>query len=112
MNQFHHSLKDTALPISKLRLLFVSEGYPPLSQGGYEQLCQEVNLHLMDRGHQTHVLTSIGTGPSEPGITRDLLLEVDEHRGSTLRQFWQNRLEREAQDIKIVNETIARFRPD
>ncbi|MSP11791.1 MAG: glycosyltransferase family 1 protein [Chloroflexi bacterium] len=112
MNQFHHSLKDTTLPISKLRLLFISEGYPPTSQGGYEQLCQEVNHNLMDRGHQTHVLTGTDTGPSEPHITRDLFLEVDERRGSTLRQFWQNRLEREEHNIHLVNKTIARFQPD
>lgn len=41
-----------------MRLLFLSNFYPPISRGGYEQWCHEVVDGLRDRGHQVIVLTS------------------------------------------------------
>lgn len=41
-----------------MRLLFLSNFYPPLAIGGYEQWCEEVATALYQRGHQVHILTS------------------------------------------------------
>jgi len=66
-----------------MRMLFVSNFYPPHHLGGYEMLCQEVASHLIARGHQVNVLTSTyglnGYQQNEPGIYRRLRLESDIH---------------------------------
>jgi glycosyltransferase involved in cell wall biosynthesis len=41
-----------------MRILFLSNLYPPNQVGGYEQLCFEVASGLAARGHQVQVLTS------------------------------------------------------
>lgn len=41
-----------------MRILFLSNLYPPHELGGYGQLCQEVATALSDRGHSIHILTS------------------------------------------------------
>jgi hypothetical protein len=71
-----------------MRILFISTFYPPHIVGGWEQLVQEINERLQDRGHITHVLTSqhgVGHPLQEPG--------VDRFRGSFLwrpasNQYW------------------------
>ncbi len=63
-----------------MKLLFVTNLYPPHHLGGYEQLCHEVTARLQARGHTLHVLTSTFGAQhqqSEPGIDRRLLLESD-----------------------------------
>ena len=41
-----------------MRLLFLSNFYPPHQLGGYEELCAEVAQGLRARGHTVAVLTS------------------------------------------------------
>ncbi|TMC57253.1 MAG: glycosyl transferase family 1, partial [Chloroflexi bacterium] len=41
-----------------MRLLFLSNFYPPHHFGGYEELCAEVAEGLRARGHTVAVLTS------------------------------------------------------
>ena len=41
-----------------MRILFLSNLYPPNTVGGYERLCFEVAAGLVNRGHQVMVLTS------------------------------------------------------
>lgn len=41
-----------------MRLLFLSNFYPPYAIGGYEQRCQDTAISLVKRGHSVHVLTS------------------------------------------------------
>lgn len=41
-----------------MRILFISNYYPPYEVGGYEQLCRDVAGQLAQRGHQVEVLTS------------------------------------------------------
>ena len=63
-----------------MKLLFVSNLYPPHHLGGYEQLCYEVATRLSARGHDVQVLTStfgVRNETAEPGIYRRLLLESD-----------------------------------
>lgn len=85
-----------------MRILVISNYYPPIELGGWEQLTCNVTNQLERRGHQIKVLTSnyrkeeiLGT---EPGIYRRLHLEsydpVSYHPKSTLlyhRQEDENR---------------------
>ena len=41
-----------------MRILFLTNFYPPYEVGGYEQLCRDVAVRLADRGHSYAVLTS------------------------------------------------------
>lgn len=41
-----------------MRILFLTNYYPPYEVGGYEQLCRDVAERLAQRGHETAVLTS------------------------------------------------------
>jgi len=66
-----------------VRLLFLTNLFPPYDLGGYEQWCQEVAFLLRERGHQVFVLTSRfgldGTGRPEPDVSRSLYLQADIH---------------------------------
>ena len=41
-----------------MRILVISDRYPPLFEGGYEIICREVNQILERRGHKIRVLTT------------------------------------------------------
>jgi glycosyltransferase involved in cell wall biosynthesis len=63
-----------------MNVLFVSNYYPPRTNGGYEQWCQEVAHALAARGHRVCVLTSTGgRGGLGVGEHRDHV-EVEVHR--------------------------------
>ena len=85
-----------------IRILFVSNLYPPHELGGWEQNCQEIVARLRARGHDCHVLTSrYGVGrrpPAEDGISRTLHLQanVEYYRplDYMLRRRWRSRANR------------------
>jgi len=64
-----------------MKLLFLTNVYPPCGIGGYEQRCQEVAIGLARRGHRVEVLTSRNSvcgsesSSGETGVTRALHLE-------------------------------------
>lgn len=65
-----------------MRLLFLSNFYPPHDLGGMEQLCQDVAIRLQQRGHNVYVLTSMYKGDSQGSdtsnhISRTLYLQSD-----------------------------------
>jgi glycosyltransferase involved in cell wall biosynthesis len=63
-----------------VKILFLTNYYPPYHIGGYEELCAEVCLCLRARGHIVEVVTSRrGRGECLPGkgIYRDLFTEID-----------------------------------
>ncbi len=63
-----------------MKLLFVSNLYPPYHLGGYELLCHDIATRLTARGHAITVLTStfgVNQETSEPGVHRRLWLESD-----------------------------------
>ncbi len=65
-----------------MKLLFVTNFYPPHHLGGYELLCHEVAQQLEQRGHRVAVLASsfqATPDEQEPGIRRTLRLESDIH---------------------------------
>src|SRR5206468_3405450 len=73
-------LPGVSTGMSVMRLLVVSNLYPPNIIGGYERLCFDVVSGLVQRGHQVMVLTStFGSKTAEfPGqiVERSLKLLV------------------------------------
>jgi len=74
-------VKRGASAASSMRLLFLTNFYPPLDRGGWEQWCQEVASALCLRGHEVSVLTSDYLAKTirgaEANIDRSLSLESD-----------------------------------
>jgi glycogen synthase len=64
-----------------VKILFVSNLYPPNQVGGYERLCHQVAQALASRGHSVHVLTSDFGGReqvyADMTVTRSLKLLAD-----------------------------------
>lgn len=101
-----------------MRVLFLTNLYPPFEGGGYGQLCQEVAEGLKQRGHSIAIVTStFGIDFSkdrepEENVYRILNTEVD------LRPFWgsftlffgqRRRLQETLDRFQTVLET---FQPD
>lgn len=98
-----------------MRILFVSNFYPPHDLGGWEQNCQEIVQQLQAREHDCHVLTSrhglTGQSPVEPGITRSLYLQADIHYYKPL-DFFQHRHGQERANERALRDTLDAFQPD
>ena len=64
-----------------MKLLFITNAYPPYTLGGYDQICEGVRSRLEREGHTIHVLTSnhrVSEGPpQEQRVTRTLRLMAD-----------------------------------
>jgi glycogen(starch) synthase len=96
-----------------MRMLFVSNLYPPHHLGGYELLCHEVATHLTARGHEVAILTSdFGVkGPTpEPGVYRQLKLASDiyYYRPQQVLRYWADgRANRQA-----IRKALAETAPD
>lgn len=98
-----------------MRILFISAFYPPYVIGGWEQLVEDINRRLQERGHQTLVLTSdygVQAGSVSPnGVKRLLTLESDLVNYRPLQYFTSHeRLLR--RNLQAVQETIQSFQPD
>jgi len=100
-----------------MRILCLSNFYPPASRGGYEQWCQEVTEQLRNRGHQLAVLTSSfrkdelqGTEPA--WIHRDLHLEMELRTLSNGVRFFTHRKSREQENLATLKKLVERFAPD
>lgn len=70
--------------ISNLKLLFVSNLYPPESWGGYEEVCLDVATSLVRKGHQVVVLCN---GRGETGVDRGVIVR----RALTTGISWDTR---------------------
>jgi glycogen synthase len=98
-----------------MRLLFLSNLYPPYEIGGYEQWCQEVALRLRRRGHTVHVLTSRhgvnGTPLSEQDVTRTLYLQADINHYKPL-DFFLKRARQEQFNRQELRRVLDQIQPD
>ncbi len=101
-----------------MRLLFVSNYYPPYEIGGYEQLCRDVAESLRGRGHDLLVLTSdYGThrahGVSEKGVCRGLRLHIAYKARTPIPvQFVWRRPYVARHDLRLFRRCSAEFRPN
>ena len=99
-----------------MRILFLSNFYPPASRGGYEQWCQEVADGLRSKGHAVEVLTSdhgkSGLQTSDPAwVHRSLHLEMELASLRNAFQFFTHRKKREQENLTHVAEFIEQFKP-
>ncbi len=99
-----------------MRILFISNFYPPYAIGGYEQWCQEVADSLIDRGHDVHVLTSrYGINPneheSEGNITRRLHLQADLNYYN-VKDFFLKNPRQERENGNELRKVIDQVDPD
>ncbi len=99
-----------------MRILFLSNFYPPFEIGGYEQWCHEVALGLRARGHAVSVLTGrhglpASGPPDEPGVRRELHLQSDLNYYSP-SDFFFKRARREAENRAAVDRAIDEIQPD
>ncbi|MBK8047643.1 MAG: glycosyltransferase family 4 protein [Anaerolineales bacterium] len=101
-----------------MRILFVSNVFPPFARGGYEQWCDEVATALVARGHELVVLTS--TPPAQSPIVDDrpfeirrrLHQQVEGGLGNTVVRILRDRARLEAQDLQTIDEIKDSFQPD
>lgn len=100
-----------------MRLLFLSNLYPPHGQGGLEEWCQETATHLRDRGHEVIVLTSRHVSDDEETtdpswIRRELHLEMEFVSLRNGIQFFTHRRQHERENLATLRSYVNRFRPD
>jgi glycogen synthase len=98
-----------------MRLLFITNLYPPYDIGGYEQWCHEVAVRLASNGHDVRILTSThrtnGSVGNERFVERKLRLQAHVHHYAPLRFFWW-RPSQERSDKDTLRDTIDRIDPD
>lgn len=102
-----------------MRILFVSNYYPPFTRGGYEQWCQEVGTELAKRGHQVSVLTTQAPENTAPSTEDDipvyrlLHLEVEGGLAQTVRRLlFKERQKLEAENLHHIQKLMAQIQPD
>lgn len=97
-----------------LKILFISNFYPPVRAWGYTQWCGEVSQRLPDRGHEILILTSRADAAQvEPqaNVLRLLFLENDLNYYSP-RHFFLHYTRQEQANQRIVAATIREWNPD
>jgi glycosyltransferase involved in cell wall biosynthesis len=100
-----------------MRLLFLSNFYPPCGSGGYEQWCQEVAEQLRADGHEVVVLTSQHqrerAEATEPNWVRRVLhLEMEFASLRNGLQFFMARQAHEQANLTCLEQSIAEIQPD
>lgn len=90
-----------------LRILVISNYYPPDMVGGYEKACADTVDFLRGQGHCVQVLSREWTPEvQEEGVLRQLLT-IDYHRPSYTQKWHVER-----QNYQITALAIQRFQPD
>lgn len=99
-----------------MKLLFLTNFYPPAALGGYELWCQEVAESLKRRGHAVQVLTSRHDREfildNRPGVWRELHLEMTLTALRNSVDFFWGRARRETENQATLRRLMADFAPD
>jgi len=96
-----------------MKILFISNFYPPHKIGGYELLCQQVVEAFIRRGHAAQVLTStLGIEQPEIGgiVNRCLTLESDLDHYQLKRAL--NYPAAKKRNVENLRSQVSSFRPD
>ena len=96
-----------------MRILFVSNYFPPHYVGGYELHAGQVAQWMAEHGHQMRVLTGDYRKPDDDTPEID---DVDVRRDLTLR-YWTDVTDlgywrRERRDVALFRHHLREFRPD
>jgi glycogen(starch) synthase len=97
-----------------MRILVVSNLYPPHHLGGYELGCEEVVEELKARGHEVRVLTSdygIGRAATDGEVYRWLEIDSGREPPSFARRALAV-LRKEARNQRAFKRIVREFRPD
>lgn len=97
-----------------MKILVLTNLFPPHHIGGYELICQTVVDLLRTRGHEVHVLTSIHRNPQVPdspeeGVER--VLRLNGLYGHPWRRIWPLRKVEQA-NHRTLRSALDRFRTD
>lgn len=99
-----------------MRILFLTNFYPPHEIGGQERSCMQVVEGLKARGHEALVLTSThgvnGPDARAGDVLRSLYLEMDLTPWRHSIQFFTRRKARERHNLEILKSLVAEYRPD
>ncbi|MGH2535872.1 MAG: glycosyltransferase family 4 protein [Candidatus Promineifilaceae bacterium] len=99
-----------------MRILFLTNFYPPFELGGQGQSCEQVVAGLRARGHETLVLTSMHGSDNVPaeadGVRRSLYLEMDMTPWRHSRIFFTERKQRQRRSRERLAQALAEFQPD
>ena len=100
-----------------MRLLNLTNFYPPHARGGYEAWCEEVTNGLRARGHTVSVLTSrfrcaSDVGPDPSWVHRDLHLEMDLAPLRNVVRFFTLRQEHERANLDRLSAWVDALDPD
>src|SRR5437762_996373 len=101
-----------------MRILFISNLYPPYAIGGYEQACFDVTAGLRARGHEVHVLTSAfqrpANAPCEAGVYRRLKLQSNWDLPLPAKTPWTapNPIALSWHNVRTARQELARIRPE
>jgi glycosyltransferase involved in cell wall biosynthesis len=98
-----------------MRLLVLSNFFPPHSLGGMEMTCQEVVDGLHRRGHTLRVLTSrhgVRGEEIQPMVARRMHLEMPFIPRRNSLDFFTRRRKYEEENRRILAEEIQAFDPD
>ncbi|MHB1710026.1 MAG: glycosyltransferase family 4 protein [Acidimicrobiales bacterium] len=100
-----------------MRVLVLTNMYPPHAYGGYEQSCRDVVEYWRSAGHQVLVLTGRITVPGvaviheDPNqVRRELWLNWEDHE--IVNPHLHQRLTRELTNRRSLDRAVQEFRPD
>lgn len=100
-----------------MRLIFITNFYPPAARGGYELWCQEVAEHLGGAGHEVVVLTSRSASPGEASasgvrVARELYLEMEIGSPRNVGVFFFDRERRTQANLATADRWLHDVEPD
>lgn len=100
-----------------MRILTISNLYPPHALGGYEKSCADVMQRFGEAGHEIRVLTTETTfpdvpadGPDQHDVRRVLRWYWRDHRIVKPNRWRARRID--AHNLAQLDSTIDEFRPD
>jgi len=100
-----------------MRILVLTNLYPPFVVGGYERLCFEVSSALVEKGHDLTILTSTYGGPTREGfLGQDVIRDLQLLIGSDIYAAFDGTADQRLALNRANNETVIRVlaetRPD
>ena len=102
-----------------MRILVVSNLYPPVVQGGFELACRQAVEGLRARGHEVVVLTSQAAAPAADGVLRRFRLapvfstpEMALHTPAVRQLLELGSIGLEASNVAALVEAVEAVQPD
>ncbi len=96
-----------------MRILLISSYYPPHFIGGWEQMVRDCSEIFIERGHETHILTSthgVEKQVVEGNVSRVLHPDSDVFHYDPLREINHKRMLEE--NLQNTEKVIKEFKPD